>query len=117
MSTDFRAAPTAGLLTADDLRHRWGLESTDLVWDAVGDAGHPLPYLPLGKGRVRPGEGGQRGAIRFRLADVERWEAERVRTIAPPAEREPKEPPSPILEGWDGKVRGGRRDRHGRARP
>lgn len=101
-----RAFPNPPPLTIEDLMARWQV-SEDIVKEHIRSSG--LPYWDAGTGR------GRRPIYRFRLADVEAWEASRVRvkTALPP-----QTPVPPSLVGapasWDGKFRALGR---GKARP
>lgn len=85
-------------LTIEDLVERWGV-SKDTVLEHIHKSS--LPYWDAGTGR------GRRPLYRFRLADIEAWEAARRRVLTPPTTaKAPAVPTTSIMpSGWDGKVR------------
>jgi hypothetical protein len=89
MSTHTAAAAP---LKLQDLMARWGV-SEEVIKEHIRRNG--LPFWDAGCGKGRKPE------YRFRLADVEAWEAARVRTRA---DRSPA-PNVPAPTTWDGKFR------------
>lgn len=105
------------LLTTADLAERWGCDEATVLEHVRLDS---LYFIPVGK---RPTDKSRPGpkCYRFRLADVEAWEAARRMTwgdggsgvaIAPKAPPvTPKDPVKVGVPGWDGTPRGGRKTR------
>ena len=88
---------TSPPLKIEDLMERWSV-SVETVKEHIRKNG--LPFWDAGTGR------GQRPDYRFRLADVEVWEAARVRVKEPPAVGSVPMPTVAAPMGWDGKIRG-----------
>ena len=104
------------ILTADDLVGRWKLGDDDsAVWRAVDDESNALPFVYLGRGAPQPNRAGQRGLYRFRLVDVEQWEARQVRSFAKDRRADDERAATSLVgvAGFDGKLRTGRKGKAG----
>lgn len=97
------------LLTPENVAERWGVDTLEPVWQAVDDPEKPLPFLYLGRGKPEPNRPGKRGLYRFRLGDVEAWEAAKVQ--ARKVQRQAEEMPVLVTAGHDGIIRGVRKGR------
>lgn len=84
------------LLTIDDLAARWGV-GDEVIRRHIRDDG--LPFVPLGR------SAGRKPQYRFRLAAVERWEADRERVRERPEAPAAPAPAGSAPPGWDGKDR------------
>jgi hypothetical protein len=80
-------------LKIEDLMERWGV-SKETILEHVKK--NRLPYWDAGTGK------GRRPEYRFRLADVEAWEASRVRTRDASEPSAPAPIPASLAGLWDG---------------